>query len=892
MNANERLKELLRDGNPNYIFPFFWQHGEEEAVLREYMRAIRQSNIGAVCVESRPHPDFACPRWWRDMDVILDEAKRLDMKVWILDDEHFPTGYAAGAVENAPPELCHQYLDYNTADVCGPKPQVELNVERLAHPRPAPPWMPQMPAPKRVFGDDRLYRVLACPVEAGGTMGKSLDLTDFVHNGTLVWDVPAGYYRLFVLYLTRDARGRNDYINFLDKTSCRLLIDAVYEPHYARYGELFGSVIAGFFSDEPPIGNTPGYTRGDLIGRPDMPLPWSAAMPGRLAEEYGGKWEDMLPYLWTGGERHATARIRTAYMNAVSKLVEECFSQQLGTWCREHGVEYIGHMLEDCDSSANLGPSMGHFFRGLSGQHMAGIDNIGGQVLIGGQNIPRRMGDGDLDTAGFYHYTLGRMGASAAAIEPRKQGRCLCENYGAYGWQTGVRMMKYLTDHFLARGVNRYVPHAFTPKDFPDPDCPPHFYAHGLNPQYRAFGELMKYTNRVCHLIDGGQVCAPVALLYHGESQWAGGYESNILACRELTTHQFGFVMIPADVFAKPADYNTTFSGGKLRVNGIEFGALVVSGCEFLPRSAAQFAGDAHEAGFPVVFTNRLPAGVGDADAEESRYLTGRLADCTVTEVTKLAEALDRFVPRDAALPFPFRNLTVYHYKNGCDVYLFLNEDPVERFSGEVTIEATGEAVAYDAWRGAVLPVCHRAEGKNTVLSLDLAPLELLVVLVGGSLPRPGIMRSYDGAAELLLDDFTVSRAEAETYPEFHSPEPANLQSGMGCKYPEFSGFYRYETEVALSNPGKGLLEIADAYECAEVFVNDVSAGMVAAPPYRFELDGLLRDGKNQIAIEVATTLERHMAAQGVDTACMSLPAPLSPTGIVGAVTLKINKED
>ena len=66
-------------------------------------------------------------------------------------------------------------------------------------------------------------------------------------------------------------------------------------------------------------------------------------------------------------------------MNAVSRKVEECFSRQLGDWCEAHGVEYIGHMLEDCDSNANLGPSMGHFFRGLAGQHMAGIDNIGGR---------------------------------------------------------------------------------------------------------------------------------------------------------------------------------------------------------------------------------------------------------------------------------------------------------------------------------------------------------------------------------------------------------------------------------------------------------------------------------------------------------------------------------
>ena len=58
----------------------------------------------------------------------------------------------------------------------------------------------------------------------------------------------------------------------------------------------------------------------------------------------------------------------------------------------------------------------------------------------------------------------------------------MCEIFGAYGWNTGVKTMKYLADHFLVQGLNYFVPHAFSPKAFPDPDCPPHFYAHGKIP--------------------------------------------------------------------------------------------------------------------------------------------------------------------------------------------------------------------------------------------------------------------------------------------------------------------------------------------------------------------------------------------------------------------------
>ena len=105
-----KLQQILSGEAENHILPFFWQHGEDEETLRHYMHIIHDANIGAVCVESRPHPDYCGPKWWADMDVILDEAKKLQMKVWILDDAHFPTGFANGAVADADPSLCRQSL--------------------------------------------------------------------------------------------------------------------------------------------------------------------------------------------------------------------------------------------------------------------------------------------------------------------------------------------------------------------------------------------------------------------------------------------------------------------------------------------------------------------------------------------------------------------------------------------------------------------------------------------------------------------------------------------------------------------------------------------------------------------------------------------------------------
>ena len=171
---SEKVKALLEGKGGNYIFPFFWQHGETEEVLRTYMRVIHEANIGAVCVESRPHPDFCGEQWWHDMDIILEEAKKYGMKVWILDDSHFPTGYANGAMKDQPLELyrqsitCRQYKG-----TCGETmmiPKAELEVAEPFEPNMMEKMMTHNSADgaTKQFADDRMLGVYAIRQDGAG----------------------------------------------------------------------------------------------------------------------------------------------------------------------------------------------------------------------------------------------------------------------------------------------------------------------------------------------------------------------------------------------------------------------------------------------------------------------------------------------------------------------------------------------------------------------------------------------------------------------------------------------------------------------------------------------------------------------------------------------------
>jgi hypothetical protein len=72
----KKIDELKYNKVDNYILPFLWMRGEEEHIIREEIEKIYESGIKAVCVEARPHPDFAGPKWWHDLDIIMEEAKK------------------------------------------------------------------------------------------------------------------------------------------------------------------------------------------------------------------------------------------------------------------------------------------------------------------------------------------------------------------------------------------------------------------------------------------------------------------------------------------------------------------------------------------------------------------------------------------------------------------------------------------------------------------------------------------------------------------------------------------------------------------------------------------------------------------------------------------------
>ncbi len=748
-----------------YIVPLFWQHGEPFDRILEEIDQMHANDIGGFILESRPHPDFLGESWWSNLRFTLMEAAKRNMKVWVFDDSSFPSGFAAGRIRDLYPQYLKVYLREQHIDAAGPMEGASFQLKG---------WIEQ---------GEQLVRVVVARRTDGVDKldGDTLkDVTNRVINGILYWDIPDGYWRVFVFVRTRNGgeEGTRDYLNPIDPAAVRSFIDTVYEAHYANFADEFGKTFAGFFSDEPRFGNFASYEAvlgKNVIVQPysdrPMVLPYSDGLLYQLSEVWQSDFAPMLPCLWyDGGEQ--TSRVRFTYMNLVSKLFGQNYTQQIGDWCRNHGVEYIGHVVEDNGAHSRLGFGSGHFFRSLRGQDCSGMDIVF-QVWPGytGGRMTSPFGYLDVD---FFYWGLTKMASSEGHIDPKKKGRTVCEIFGAYGWQEGLKLMKWLTDHVCVRGVNILIPHAFSPKEFPDSDCPPHFYAGRRNPQWRYFKIWSSYANRVCHLLSGGKHMASVAVVYHAEAEWAGEFEPFEKVVKTLAQRQIDCDIVPIDTLVNSEE--TVIRDGGITINRETYRAVVIPYSQVLHEVFLMRLDEMAKNGVCIVFMKDYPSRGLCPDMSFYDLLSDlKSRPCVLlSNHDQLVDDLRRLDIYDLSVAGYENNLRVYGYMQNEDMIYFLtNESKTDLIDTTIEFKQMGHLIGYDALNDVFYELSYTIDDKRTRVNLKLEPYESLFLIF----PKTEIkglkkLEKKEFIRDLDLDfsiegTWNVSKATAEEYPHF-----------------------------------------------------------------------------------------------------------------------------
>lgn len=847
-----------RLGDTGSVLPFFWQHGEDHETLKAEIDAMRRAGATEFCVESRTHEEFCKDAWWEDFRFMLDYARSLGMRVWLLDDKRFPTGYANGYLETRP-HLRRKILRLEYRDLTGPTVQTKI-----------------APVPIKPHKDEAFVSITAWKrgkKDYRTVQGKPVDLTDKIgDDGLIDWDVPQGTWRIYYVIRSGDLPLREDYIDMLSPESCKAQLHAVYEPHYERFKEYFGNTFRGFFSDEPSF-QTSVDDYFDTVGKEGSIFPWRDDLPQLIGEEIGQSANTVRLYLaslWHTLPSVAPA-VRAGYMDRITFLYRENFSKMLGDWCRERKVLYIGHIIEDDNAHQRLGFGGGHFFRALEGQSMAGTD------IVLNQMVPRNP---DVDhtaplagkTVGrdptFFHYAMAKLTASLSHVHPHMENRAMAEVFGAFGWAEGVGYMKYLADHFLASGVNHFVPHAYTPK-YPDLDCPPHFYCQGMNPQEEAFGMLVRYMQKISRITAESVHKADVAVFYNAEAEWTGGKFTLFQeTCRRLTRDQLDFDILPEDIL-----YTACVENGRLCVNQETYGALIVPYSQILPTKILEAFARLQEEGLPVIFEDKAPARAADGRSAKSflnaptvvasKDLTRRLREMGLFHVTPLT---------------PCPALRVYRVDRGeTTVYLLFNEG-AETVDSFLRFERADSPVFFDVWNNTV----RKPQIKDGAIRVKLTSGGALVLLCGDG--RDALPYSYDLPTVTPLNArWTVSLRDAgqtewrtvaentKELPRVNTPQ---------CE-PRFCGFLRYETTFSAEGD-ETVLDLGIVGEIATVILNGRACGTAVGAPYVFDIAKAVREGENHLTVTVVNSPVYRERER--DEFVTYLPLP--PSGLLGTVKI------
>lgn len=851
------FSDILNHREENYLIPFLWQRGSSHESIPALVERVFASGCRAFCVESRPHPDFCGDGWWRDMDLLLCEAKKRGMKVWILDDDHFPTGHANGGIAKRHPEAAQWTLTEDHIDVAGPRRESTV-------------FLPTQEAGDVLLG---AFAYPRNPDDAETCIDAPIDLTDRIRDDLLCWDIPAGVWRIFFYFRSRRG-GKPEYIDMLNPASVDVLIEEVYEKHWEHYADEFGKTIAGFFSDEPGFGNNfyrnHRIDRGSYeksVGRPGLALPWNDIVRERMQKILGS---DPLPHLYLlwydeGGQSDRRAAMRYAYMDTVSAMYRDCFSLRIGNWCRAHGVEYIGHVIEDCGTHARLCYGSGHYFRALAGQDMAGMDIVLHQVLPGMSDLTHTASVSDGAVRGpFFHYMLGKMCASLAHLEPKMKNRALCEVFGAYGWGEDLPLMKWLLDFLLVRGINHFVPHAFSP-DFPDGDCPPHFGANGHDPSFTGFRALMHYANRAAHLLKGTTHVANVALLYHAEEEWASKPDSILpdeLIAAELYDNHLDYDIVPFDFLSR-----ATVSDHKLHLAKERFDCLIVPGADHIPAPVLAAVEKVFAQGLPVFFVEQNPE-------PHNAPPFG-----TALPLSELASFLhQRAQISDVIVPAGCEKLRIYHARNGKqETFLLFNEDPGKIVDATLLFPCHGDYIRADLLNERYFSGQASTSG---AVPIHLLPGESVFLLFGEEAAFPPEQKI--SRREVLRPVFELELADAKN-PWLFAPA-GKLQELKNITSPDFlphfSGKMRYTFRFRAETGRAAELDLGQVGQIAELTLNGIDLGIRICPPYRFDIADALKDGENTAVVTVSNTLvwqERDRLSRFLS---------ISPSGLLGEVAL------
>jgi hypothetical protein len=258
------------------------------------LRDLARQKVKQVFVHPRPGlmTPYLSGEWFRLWKLALNEAARLDMRLWIYDENSYPSGFAGGFVPDAMPES--RGLGLSLKEETAPRWNEDtIGVYRVA---------------------DTAYEDVSAQVKAASSLPSARYVV-----ASLLHAAPGPWY------------GGKYYVDLLRPGVTDKFLSVTLDAYKREVGTEFGKRVPGSFTDEPEL-------------RPAGGLPWTGGLPQLFEKRWGYSLVANLPALrdpvgdWK--------KVRHDYYQLLLEQFIERWGKPYYEYCQTNGIEFTGHYWE------------------------------------------------------------------------------------------------------------------------------------------------------------------------------------------------------------------------------------------------------------------------------------------------------------------------------------------------------------------------------------------------------------------------------------------------------------------------------------------------------------------------------------------------------------------
>jgi hypothetical protein len=303
-NSLEELKAGFK--NPPVDFStaplWVWNDKVTEEKIDFQLSEFKDKGIYMAFIHPRPGliSEYLGNEWFELVKYTVDKARELEMKIWLYDENSYPSGFAGGHVPAA---------TFSSSD---PIAGLDMKKMDILKSRDTTNYFLVIKQSGDAF------------INITNSKNKYYDQPGKFY-GFSKWSYPvgAGWY------------GGFSYVDLLAYGITEKFINLTMDGYEDYIGEEFGNTVPGIFTDEPNI---------NTIGGPQSVMRFTPILFNRFEQSYGYQLQTYLPCLYD--EIGDWKNVRHDYYALLLEMFEERWSKPWNAYTEQENLKWTGHYWE------------------------------------------------------------------------------------------------------------------------------------------------------------------------------------------------------------------------------------------------------------------------------------------------------------------------------------------------------------------------------------------------------------------------------------------------------------------------------------------------------------------------------------------------------------------